>query len=614
VNQPIVDLHLAPRDADGRVRFRADFSLVQPQKADKARRRLIVELPNRGNKLTGRFNRATGPGNTVGDGFLQRHGWSIASIGWQWDVLRNGANLGLDAPPVLEDGMPVTGLNNVEIRPDAFTRTWLLSDRGHEPYPVHRLDDAEALLTVRDYEDGEDTVIPRSQWRFGRETDNGQVTPSRQHIYLETGFQSGKFYYVTYRAEGARVVGVGLLAFRDIAAFLRRPSDRNPAAAGFDWIYGFGISQTGRALRHFLYHGLNVDEDGNQVYDGVLPHVAGGRRGQNNHRFAQPSNQSNPTFGQLFPFADEITTDPYSERQDGLLKRQREMGGMPKIIYTNSSAEYWRGDGALAHIDPSGEQDLEDAPEARTYHFSSTQHGAGSLTARGGGDGGGGEEGGARMQNSANLVDYTPLLRAALMNLDKWVSEGVEPPPSKHPRLADGTLVPPTQALAVIDRIPGLNTPDPERLWRLRTVDLGPDAARGIPRYPVIEGQEYPHPVAALDSDGNELGGIRLPDLTVPVATNLGWNLRHPEVGSPEQILPMIGSSYFFPRTRAEREQTGDPRPSIEERYSSKEQYLDRVREEARELAAQRYILEGDIDILIENAAARYDAAVGART
>ena len=613
-NQPIVDLGLAPRDSAGRVRFWSDVTLLVPKEPDRGNGRLIVDVVNRGRKMAvSNFNRApaqVGGSREVpeGDGFLFDRGYSVVSIGWQWDVYGSEALLGLQAPAAEMEGRPVRGQTSVEIRPNVVERTRLLADRVHRPYPVADPDDVDAVLLVRDWEDGPDTVVPRSLWRFAREADDS-VAASREHIYLYSGFQPGKIYHVVYTAEGAVVVGTGLLAVRDVASWLRHPSDINPVTGGFERVYGYGISQTGRLLRHFVYLGLNLDEEGRPAYDGLLPHVAGGRRGQFNNRFGQPSVQSAPGFGHRFPFADDEMADALTERNDGLLRRQRELGAVPKIVYTNSSAEYWRGDGSLTHIDGGGRRDLGPADETRIYHFAGTQHGAGSLPqAREGGS-----SDGSVGRYPLNVVDYTPLLRAALVNLDRWVSDGTEPPPSRHLRLGDKTAVARGEALASFN-VPGVETPDSERLWVLREVDLGPEAGHGIGRYPMREGRVYPCFVSALDGDGNEVAGIRLPDLTVPVGTHTGWNPRAPETGAPEQIVPMQGFSTFFAATAQARKDAGDDRPSLEERYVSREAYLGRVREEAQRLAAERYLLEEDVEIVVSACAERYDLVAASTT
>jgi hypothetical protein len=405
---------------------------------------------------------------------------------------------------------------------------------------------------------------------------------------------------------GARVVGAGLLAFRDFGTFLRRPQ-ADLGLAGSRWLYGHGVSQTGRLLRHYLYLGLNRDEQGTPAYDGLLVHVAGGRRGEYNHRFAQPSVSTTPGLGGLFPFADDETTDPFSGASDGLLKRQRARGGTPKVVYTNTSAEYWRGDAALAHIHPAGTADLPDGSEARIYHFAGCQHSSGSLPQR---DRDANE--GNRGRYGFNLVDYTPLVRGALVNLDLWAREGIDPPESNHPRLADGTLVEAAGVLKTFSSLPGMAVPDPEQIGALFEMDLGPGAAQGVGSYPAKLGRRYPRPLPAVDADGNEIAGVRLPDVSVPVGTHTGWNPRHPETGAPQTIIPMQGFSRFFAPTRNERERTGDPRPSIAERYADKGAYLALVRKEALQLAERRYILADDIDAVVDNCAVRYDLAVAA--
>ena len=610
-NEIIVDLELAPRDDQGCVRFSSDFTLLMPADPALGNHRALVELPNRGRKLAPRqFNRSevdVSPSGVIppGDGFLFRHGFTVAWIGWQWDVFRNEALMGLEAPHAQIDGKPVTGQTVVEIHPNTLERTRLLANRLHKPNPAADLNEPDAVLTVRDYEDGEATVIPRDQWSFARES-AGAVVPSNEHIYYEAGFQPGKLYHLVYTAASAPVVGTGLLAVRDVGSFLKSDNAANPVAGQIEKTYAFGISQTGRMLRHFIYLGLNQDEDGNMAYDGIIPHVAGARRGEFNHRFGQPSVQSTPNFGHNFPFADTEMEDIYSPSSDGLLTRLKASGHLPKVIYSNTAAEYWRGDCSLMHTDPAGTRDIEPDPNTRIYLFASTQHGPGNLpqTNVNANDGAIGRYG-------FNTVEYTPLLRAELINLDRWVSEGIEPPENAHPRIADGSAVAPVQVLEHFKAYPDVHLPDPERLPVLRRVDLGPDADKGIGRYPVVEGDAYRALVSNVDVDGNEVAGIRLPDVTAPIGTHTGWNPRHPDSGGADQIMPMQGFSKFFARTAAEREANGDPRMSIDERYPVKDTYLREVRNQAEILAHERYILPEDIDIILHDSSRRWDAAMG---
>ena len=592
-NEGITDLELAPRDDEGCVQFEADLSLVLPADPARGNGRLLVEVPNRGRRLANRFfNRTNAGAAEPGDGWLYERGWSVATVGWQHDVYESEQLLSLGAPEALIDGAPIRGQAWVEFRPSQHEPTRLLANRIHRPYPAADLDDPEAVLIVRDWEDGPDEVIPRERWSFAAE-EGGELVPDREHITLEGGFEPGRYYYLAYATEGAPVVGTGLLALRDAAAFLRQPASTNPVDGGFERAYAFGVSQTGRLLRHFLSLGLNLDEQGRGAFDGLLPHVAGGRTGEFNHRFAQPSQQSTPGFGHLFPFADEPDTDPFTERRAGLLDAQRAVGALPKVIYTNSSAEYWRGDGSLAHIDALGERDLPEASEVRSYLFAGTQHGPGSLPQERAAEDGYGTV----ARYGFNVVDYSPLLRAALVNLDAWASEGAEPPPSRVPRVEDGTAVARSAVLDAFDRL-GVTTPDPDRLWVVRTVELGPDASRGVGRYPAVEGGTYACLVSVVDDDGNELAGIRLPAIAEPTAAHTGWNSRHPSIGAPEQEVPMRGATHFFSAVE------------VQQRYESRDAYEAAARAVTAQLVADRYLLEGDTELAVQDALAIYDEAL----
>ncbi|HEX2036028.1 MAG TPA: alpha/beta hydrolase domain-containing protein [Chloroflexota bacterium] len=623
-NEGLVDLDQAPRDgfpgaqqrserpgvgwSEGRVAFWADFCLLQPVEPRRGGGRLLLDVPNRGRRrAVAQFNRAApeaAPSEAIdpGDGFLMRRGWTVAAVGWQWDVPRSPALMGLQAPLAGRHGAPPPGQVIVEFQPNAPCRDQLLANRVHHPYPAADVEDPQAVLTVREWMDGPRTVIPRQRWHFARD-EAGHPVADPTHVWLEEGFAPGRLYEVVYRPAIAPVVGTGLLAVRDGASFLRygAAASGNPCAGRIVHAYAYGVSQTGRFLRHFLHLGLNLDESGRQVFDGLLPHVAGARRGEFNQRFGQPSAQSVRGFGHLMPFTFDEQSDPLTGQRDGLLRRQRARGGVPRIVATNTAAEYWRGDGSLLHTDLLGQQDVEPPSEVRVYLFAGTQHGPGALPL-----GRVSPADGQRGQHPFNAVDYSPLLRAALVNLDRWVSQGEAPPPSVFPRLRDGSAVPATAVLKQFEAIPGVSLPDPQRLPVLRRLDLGPEAAAGVGRYPAVAGEPYPTFVSAVDRDGNEVGGIRLPDLTVPLATYTGWNPRDPTTGGEGQIINMQGSTIPFPVTA--REGSGDPRPSIAERYRDRADYLARVRDAAHELVAQRYLLAEDVDTVVQLAAERYDA------
>ncbi len=601
-NRCIVDLDRAAGAGDGLAHFQGDFCLVQPTDPTRGNGRLLFDVVNRGRKVAVRlFNRLPSPAVPteeidLGDEFLMRRGWTIAWCGWQWDVVPGPGLMAFEAPQALAaDGQPIQGQVLCEFQPVDRDRDRLLADRIHHPYVAADTDDPEAELAVRDWTDGPRTVIPRSRWRFARD-ENGRPVPDDRHIWLEGGFEPGRVYEVIYRTRVCPVVGTGLLAVRDTVSFLRHGTTAaaNPCAGRIQHTYGFGMSQSGRFLRHFLYLGLNVDEAGRQVFDGLNIHVAGARRGEFNHRYGQPSSSSIRSFGHLPPF-----------HTDQLLERQRAVGGVPRIVETNTTAEYWRGDCSLLHTDPEGVRDVEPPTEVRLYHFAGTQHGPGRMPPEFLGPDG------SRSANPSNVVDYAPLLRAALENLDQWVSGGVEPPASSYPHLSDGTAVTRADALQGFSRIRGIAVPLEEQLPTMPRVEVGPDAARGVGSFPATIGEAYRTYVPAVDADGNELAGIRHPDLVVPVATYTGWNLRDPETGGTGQIISMLGSTFPFLATEEERARTSDPRPAILARYKDLDDYLARVRAAAEELVGQRYLLPEDVDVVVDTARERYQAYVG---
>ena len=604
VNESIVDLKLAPSNNDGLVEFKSKFSLITPADTTDGNSRLIVDIVNRGRPLIhSNFNRNDLFDNEEGDGFLFNNGYSVLSLGWQWDVIETDELYGLQAPFAQIDETGFRGETVVEIRPNQVQQTHLLANRIHTPNIPLDINDPKARLTVRDWEDGPDIEITRSDWSFANVTDSG-VKPSTDYVYMEKGFQPGKIYYLAYTPAKAPVVGVGMLAVRDIAAFFKKNSTLNPIKTPFEKVYGFGISQTGRMQRHMLYLGLNLDEEGNKAYDGHIVHVAGARRGEFNNRYAQPSQQSAPGFGHMFPFADEEMKDPYSDSVDGLFNKLKQTNCVPKVFYTNSSAEYWRGDGANMHIHPIEEYDLNEADESRMYHFAGTQHSAGTLAPDTVGP-----DGSVGMYKF-NIVDYRPLLRASLINLDKWESNDINPPPSSCPRIGDETAIKPEVLIEKVNDVLDINTPEPAKVWLIRRVDMGERTNEGIGNFPAEEFETYQNFVSNIDDDGNETGGIRLPDLTVPLGSHFGWNIRHPDTKAPEQQIAMQGISIFFEIDEQSRGEKGDNRLSITERYNSKNEFLDKVKEQTQILLDQNYIIKDDFDIVVSACEERYDALI----
>ena len=615
VNETIADIKLAPRNADGLVEFSADFRILQPDDPGKSNHRLLLDVLNRGKALALRnINSApdVAPDAPLdpGNGFLMREGYTLVWCGWQHDVPDMPGLLRIHVPEAMEDGKPVSGRIVVTFQPNAVVESQYLSDRMHRAYPANKLEDWESVMTVQEDEDAREQVIPRKQWWFAR-LEDGRLIPDPCYVHLEGGFQPGKVYQVIYTTTGAPIAGLGLAATRDIASHLRFDADSH-----LEHAYAFGVSQSGRFLRSFLYHGLNYDESGRAVFDGFMPHVAGGKRGEFNQRFAQPSSQATRSVNSLFPFTDAAQTDPDTGLTDGLLSRlaaicARDGGELPRVMYTYTSSEYWAGHGALVHTDVEGQHDVEPPDAVRVYAFAGTQHALGGLPLTDVDP-----VDGYRGAHSFNCLDYRALLRAALVRLDCWVSDGVTPPKSQYPRISDGTAVAPATTAKGLEVAPGVELPKPVR--KFTRLDFGPDPL--VPTVvPATVGRDYPCLVSQVDADGNEVAGIRLPLVSVPLATHLGWNRRHADIGGEGQTLStggasggtLRGSSIPFAATRDEREETGDPRLSIEERYASRQDFLDQIEAAARQLVSDGYLLEEDVEPMVAQAQEHHEAMAG---
>jgi alpha/beta hydrolase family protein len=621
-NTPITDVERAPRNREGRVEFAADVSILLPVDRARANGRMIVDVVNRGNTVTmPNFNHATrpvfGPGASdphppidVGDGFLMRRGYTVVSCGWQCDVPELPGLFRLYAPEARGvDGRPLRGRVYVNLQAPEVVPHFLLSDRGHLAYPAAELDEPNAVLLVRDQLDGEPDTIARSRWRFGREAD-GRVIADPRYVWLQGGFEKGRLYQVAYTAVGAPVLGLSFAALRDCASWLKH-DPASPAESHLRWAYAYGRSQTGRFLRTLVYWDLNLDEQGREAFDGIIANVAGGMRGEFNQRFGQNSKDRPQMMAHVFPSTDVDSIDTATGVIDGLHRRINARGSRLKAFYTNTSAEYHRGDASLNHTDPDGLRDVAAGPHTRVYHFTGTEHGTGvwppTDTTPIAADPSGWSE---RSQNLRGVLHYGRLLRACLENLDRWVTEGIEPPPSRHPRLDDATAVPPESLAKVFGSIPGANFP--RHHARPRRQDFGADAAgRVMSLAPPREGQAFGSLVSAVDADGNEVAGILLPEVRVPLAAHTGWTLRHPDIGGAEQLLVFAGGTLPFARTPRERLAAGDPRPSIEERYASRAAYLERVRAAARDLVAARYMLDEDIELSVTMAGRMWDWLAG---
>jgi hypothetical protein len=594
-NQGIVDLGNAVNLKGGEVELSSDFIAVRPKDANKGNGSLLLEVPNRGH---GRIISLVDGGeldlkNDAGDAWLLRTGFTIVSLGWQWDADGSDA-LRLYAPVAKENGKTIQGLLRGDLMPSKVMPEiplghLILGNIGGIEYPVAVPDDSRNVLTVRDSREGNRTVIPRTKWQFARSVD-GKLTPSNRYIHLDGGFQPGKIYEYVYVAAEPVVSGGGFAVIRDFASYAKHTSDAVTPAAR---VYGEGISQNGRFLRDFLYQGFNADEEGRIALDGVLAHVAGAGRGSFNYRFAQPSRDAQPTSSvffptDIFPFTDQPEKDPRTGDMGGLLDRAVADKVVPKIFFSNTSYEYWGRAAALIHTSADGKQDAPISDNVRIYHVTGLQHFSGPFPpAKGTGD--------LLGQQPQSPIPVRYFWRSMIANMDAWVRSNKLPPASSYPKIADGTLVP-LQDYS-LPPIPGLNRPhEANAAYRL---DFGPRWQDGLLSVqPPNVGQAFPVLVPQVDADGNERGGVRMPEITVPMATYTAWNLRDPLIGAPDQRVSFEGSYLPFPKTAAERQQSGDSRPAIAERYSGREDYLSRYANAVDDLLKQRWILPEDRETL----------------
>lgn len=392
-------------------------------------------------------------------------------------------------------------------------------------------------------------------------------------------------------AAGEPLAGLGLAAVRDLGSWMAYD---DTALVHSQQLLAFGLSQSGRFLRTFLYYGFNEDEQGRQVFDGLLPHVAGAALLDINRRGARPLDRAMYA-ATLYPFTDAAYPDPASSAQEGLLDNPRARATQPKIFYTDSANEYWGGGrvAALTHLTPDGATDIDLPANVRRYYLAGTQHVPAAFP----------PPAVATAQLAANPLDYVWHLRALLTALTAWVVEGQEPPPSLYPRLAAGELV-----SAERHAFPGL--PGSERLR-----SLGAGVRLGNPLLPnaAAPGAALPLLVPQGDADGNDLAGLRHPELVVPLATYTGWNFQRAGAGNPAELVPLIGGYLALPADAAAGRRTGDPRVSVAERYASKQVFLERVEQEALRQVSGRYLLAVDVDAIVERASRHWDLVTAPR-
>ena len=600
-NRVVTDIDLAPRNRDGKVEFHSNFFMLKPKNISRGNGTVFYEVSNRGGKgMLGYYNNASGSrdpqtSEEMGDGFLLKQGFTLLWLGWQFDVPVRDGQMRVTPPVATNNGRPISGVVRSEVIVRELAYDWSLADRNHLPYEVSDPTDPANEMTVRDGVDQPRRVVPRDQWQFARREDDGRLVDDPTRVYLEAGFQPGKIYDIVYKAQDPPLSGLGLAAIRDMVSQLKyeSTSELSIPADAIDHAVAWGVSQSGRLLRTFLYDGFNRDEADRKAFDGVMAHVAGGGRGSFNVRFAQPSRDGHPFLNKLypsdiFPFSDVTQSDPETDMRGGLLSGIQPQH-LPKVFYTNSSYEYWGRSASLVHTTVDGTADAPLMDNVRIYTFAGGQHGPGRFPPQ--------QTSG---QQLSNPNDYSWFLRSLLLAMNTWIKDGVAPPQSQFPTIDGGDLV--LAERFDFPSLPGVSQPaEPHKAYR---AVYGPEfRTQGIT---TVEPPEvlsaFPIMVPAVDGDGNETAGLMMPEVAVPLATYTGWNNFKPESG-PENVLSSMQGSYVpFPLTAVDRQRDDDPRLSIEERYGSREAYLGLVSQAALELVDGGYLLAEDIAPILSRA------------
>lgn len=640
-NAQVFDLDKADRNSRGRVEFSADVVILKPADMAKANGRLYFEVNNRGNKISFTMMQDTPPGTPnnrpmteadFGNGFLMRHGFVVAWVGWGADIAPGGDRMTVNFPVAKHrNGEPIVEriLTEYSDRNFGGLTPFTLPLSGGPNFKSFAAVStnksvAEAELRRRPSDSPrppsphipQGTLVPDSEWSFARCPDGpGAATaaPSTTDICLTGGFQNNMVYELRYRATGSPVMGLGYITSRDLVSFLRhgRRDDLgtpNPVA-GLETAYCIGISSSGMYYRDYLYQGFNEDERGRRVCDGVHIHIPGVQKLFLNYRFAQPNPftvQHRERFvpDTNFPRRYQVERDPlakHGSRQgkrghdhdhghghegdsDGILTRPKTD---PKVIHTDTSTEFWQFRSSLVDTDDDGRRDLPHPSNVRRYLFSSTQHypTKGATLTYGIGN--------RQCEQLSNMTHSGVNARALLVALDEWVRDGRRPPASRIPRIRDRTLVPPDELdFPAIPNVTflGLYNASGDR-------DFGPrvENNRGvIDRLRPKVLSEHTVLVPVVDAIGNDVAGIRHPYVEAPIATLTGWNTRRPEFTAGD-LCDLTGMTVPLLRTAAERIAAGDPRPSLEELYGTHEGYVAAVRRAAERLARQRLMLPEDV-------------------
>ena len=586
-NKISADLEKAPRNAQGKVEFTADVFIIRPKDASKGNGALIFDIPNRGNKgALGTFNRAKGSLDPTteeefGDGLLMRQGYTVVSIGWEFDIPKKPNLVLLTAPVATDNGKVIKGW--------LPTHPWFIPNKKVDSYnyasgeftpsyppldpknPEYRLTERPALVSFP-------RLIPRDDWQFGR-LENGQLVADVNWVTMKGGFKPGMVYELAYESSNPPVAGVGFAAVRDFASAVKFNAD---AVVKGSYVYTFGSSQVGRWQRQMIYEGFTIDEQGRKAVDALFIQTGGTGVGSFNERWSQADELGSYTQTK-FPIRYEITTDPVTGKRDGLGARIP-AGLEPKIMEVDTESEYYdRGRvDSLRHVSMDGGTDLPDPPNVRIFLLAGARHGSGSWP----------PTQAESQQLPMDPLEYRFAQRGLLADLDAWVKKGTAPPPSLHPMVSDHTAVPQTELK--FPNVPGIQWPTHVPGGFRSDLIAGPTSV-------------LPFLLPQVDKDGNITSGLRLPEQSVPLGTYGGWAFRSEAYGQMDTLVSMAGSYSPFAKTKADRDKANDPRLSLEERYASRTEYLKRVEDAANKLAGQRYILQEDVSLIVKAAGEHWD-------
>ena len=619
-NRDIVDIEFAPRNARGKVEYSFNFYILKPIDLKKGAGKMMYEPPNRGGKTWTALGRVSGGGDDPGsitdpavlaNAFFMPRGYTLVWSGWEalgtLDTFNASANLPIAKfPPTAANPTgTITGPSYEYIVVGAAAASVALS------YPAATLDKTRATLTHRVHLDDAPQVVSASGWNYN--ADGTAIS------LVGSSFIANDIYEFAYTAKDPKVLGLGFAAVRDWMEFLRyerrdEKDNPNPLAGHIKRVYTEILSQPGRFLNDFRHLGFNETENGKKAFDGHMQWIAAGNGLNMNYRFSQTGrterNRQNHLFIEgRFPFANVRTFDPITRQTDSRYASCEKTDTCPLGVEIYSANEYWVKSASLLHTTPDGARDLPDSKFTRNYFMSSMRHGTAATPA---GTPPGTPPARGLCQQADNPLNSAPVQRALFIALDEWATQHKEPPHSRVPRLRDGTLVPPLpQSGMGFPNIPspfadgpgplvtytGLKTTRYHFDYGLNFYETG-IATVNPPLFPFTtpsyqdnpgNGPIYPSFIPKTDSDGNDIAGVRLPDVTVPVATYTGWALRRGAQASDG--CEASGQFIPFAKTEADRAKTNDPRPSVALRYPAFADYHSKLRNALEQMVADRLLL-----------------------